>query len=126
MLTCRGRREGFRCKSEGEVSRWRSLDAKLGKNGFGILGGKNRNVIYSCQESTNILALGGTEAAAEGGSNGERFNTSDIGPIGSWVRAETKAKERVITFDSNRFVMFGGERGSAEREARGVIRRRVE
>ena len=90
------------------------------------MGGRNGNVVDSCQKSTNILVLGGMEAAAEGGSTGERFNASDIGPIGSWVRAETKAKERVITFDSNRFVMFGGERGSGKREARGIIRRRVE
>ncbi len=70
--------------------------------------------------------MGGTEAAAEVGSTRERFDVSDICLIGSWVRVETEAKERVITFDANHFVVFGCERRSGKREARGIIRGRVE
>ena len=60
------------------------------------------------------------------GCTRERFDVSDICSIGSWVRVETEAKERVITFDANHFVVFQCKRGSGKREARGIIRGRVE
>ena len=109
-----------------EGSSGRVLDAKLGKNGFGIGGGEDGGVIDGSEESTNVLALCGTEAAAKGGSTGQRFKIGYIGPICSGIGVKAEAKKGVGTANPNRFVVFGGERGSRKREARWGIMRRVE
>jgi hypothetical protein len=92
------------------VRQRRVLDAKLGKDIFCILCGKNRDIVDGHEESTNIFMLGGTKITAESDRDGKGLNVGDIDSIGCSVRAKAEAKKRVSTFDANRFVVFPGKR----------------
>jgi hypothetical protein len=126
LLAGRRRGKGFGGQSEVKVGGSRGLDAEMGKDGFGFLRSEYGDVVDSGQEGPNILAVGGTETAAQSGSTGERLDGSDVGPMGSSIGTKTEAKKWIIAGDAYSFIMLGGKRGSGEGETRGIIRGRIE
>jgi hypothetical protein len=102
-------RKGLGSKSDDVMRRTRGSGSKLAKSTSSFGNRENWGFGNSCNESTNILAMGRPRGAAETVCTGTRDNVGDICAVGGGVSTQAETKSGVSAGRLEFDITLGGK-----------------